>query len=718
MPPNDGNSESEKRRSSTAENLAQQSGDDYDLIANTVSDGFRPSASTRPSETPSSFPSPSRSDPSQFSGLPRSPPLAAAPPPKGLNDFNRPSSISKAPRAHDSLILRNDGLTSPRNGQSSSSGSTTQIDAQYQGAAEPSHPYQMYPQRTYSNATSSTEPLSSVETYDGPRGPTHPYALYTQNTATPEDTTQRLIPVGFNGMGSGYRRQLGPDGEEAGDLIGPLGHTEELPPYTRYPHEPFAAKSATEIEVATPINPDVSATRNVGLTVSSSPGHPIPGAGGIGLATRNPEFSSTEDDLLSPPHRPGSSLRSVPSVECYHHVNEAAQEYAEKSTQGKWQRRAKKKLWGIVPYWAMCLLLSGIVIMGVVMGTVIGTIVTRQREPPPVKDQPTGQKPLSNNVQYLLERPPSLPPLDTGCYALPSMEKYQVPKACIKDSSQSPAWSCDMPFRRYSMNVTPLQDATDTPNYALKLAPFDPKAPKYIWGSQPPDIPEFQRLSLVKDLEERNRGAAWYLEVEYNKTVILRGDQLHATSSSSPRPTPAPTGAGAAKRHWGPLTSPVPGYDRPRIMRKGSAATDGDNPWICTWPNIKLQVFIYPNQTVAPTKTTTSAGPVSTGSSDPPAPSNCKEPYTKLVKFVERRLESSPAATCTQYKIINDGRDKLPNLDDNGNPITIKINEFFKGTRGIVTDGLASSSSWDVSSLQERDVDLTPCGCVFFSWSV
>lgn len=187
-------------------------------------------------------------------------------------------------------------------------------------------------------------------------------------------------------MGSGYRRQLGPDGEEAGDLIGPLGHTEELPPYTRYPHESFAAKSATEIEVAAPINPDVNATRNVGLIVSSSPGHPIPGAGGIGLATRNPEFSSTEDDLLSPPQRPGS-LRSVPSVESHHHVNEAAQEYAEKPTQGKWQRRARKKLWGIVPYWAICLLLSGIVIMGVVMGTVIGTIVTRQREPPLVKDQ-------------------------------------------------------------------------------------------------------------------------------------------------------------------------------------------------------------------------------------------------------------------------------------------------------------------------------------------
>ena len=32
-----------------------------------------------------------------------------------------------------------------------------------------------------------------------------------------------------------YQRRLRPDGEDADDLIGPDGHTEQLPPYTRYP---------------------------------------------------------------------------------------------------------------------------------------------------------------------------------------------------------------------------------------------------------------------------------------------------------------------------------------------------------------------------------------------------------------------------------------------------------------------------------------------------
>jgi hypothetical protein len=187
-------------------------------------------------------------------------------------------------------------------------------------------------------------------------------------------------------MGSGYRRQIGPDGEDAGDLIGPLGHMEELPPYTRYPQESYHGKpeadgnnSADAITASDEVGAGV-----VGLTVSPSV-QPIPGAGGIGLATRNPEFSSTED-LAGPPPASASSIRSRSSLESYHEINGAARDFAEKPSPSKWQRRAKKKLWGVVPYWAICLLLSGIVIMGIVMGTVIGTIVTRHNGPSPSGD--------------------------------------------------------------------------------------------------------------------------------------------------------------------------------------------------------------------------------------------------------------------------------------------------------------------------------------------
>lgn len=386
MQPSDRYSGPERRRTAPGNSVRQSEDEDYDLTANVVSDGFRPFASTDANAASTYTPPQPGPAPGQFSNHPLPNSSAAATPQKSLDDLSQPSGTSKSPRLHDSLTLQHDGLMSSRNGQSLSSSSSTQNGAHCcRGTTQPSHPYQLYPQRTYSNATSSTEPLSSVDIYSRPRGPTHPYAMYTQGTAPSEDPTQPSIPVGFNSMGNEYRRQLGPNGEEAGDLIGPLGHMEELPPYTRYPDEAFAAKPATEIGAAGPISTNVNVTRDMGLT-APSPAHPIPGAGGIGLATRNPEFSSTEDDLPSARHRFGS-IRSVPSVESYHQVNGAARDYTEKPSQDKWQRSAKKKLWGVVPYWAICLLLSGIVIMGIVMGAVIGTIVRRQREPSPPKDK-------------------------------------------------------------------------------------------------------------------------------------------------------------------------------------------------------------------------------------------------------------------------------------------------------------------------------------------
>lgn len=353
--------------------------DDYDLSAMMVADGFRPSENAASSTQPTtSNPRTDPSLPSEASSQ-STPPIESPQPPDATASSpeitpairNRPSSISKPPRAHDSLALRNEGSSAAgrphvRNVPSVSSDSPViRAESPYTGPSGPSHPYQMYPQRTLSVATTSTTAAAVIpedRSYGGPRGPTHPYALYTQNTTSTETTTPS-IPVGFNGMGAGYQRQLGPDGEEAGDLIGPLGHMEELPPYTRYPDTAYVPKPTTETPSTEPSSPD----RN------------IPGAGGIGMATRDPEFSSTDDDLALPRTRP--SVRSNTSETSHHDINTAAVEVAEKPAVNKWQRRAKKKLWGIVPYWAICLMTVGLVVMGIIMGAVIGTIFSRDGPP-------------------------------------------------------------------------------------------------------------------------------------------------------------------------------------------------------------------------------------------------------------------------------------------------------------------------------------------------
>ncbi|OAA51635.1 hypothetical protein NOR_00228 [Metarhizium rileyi] len=695
------------------------SDDEYDLAANTVSDGFRPTADYRQNvPNPDSAPSIVQTQ-HQVPNLPQSPPPVASSSMKGGVDFNRPPSTSKPPRFHDSLTLRNDGLEAARGGQSSSSNSFAQGDVLYRGSTQPSHPYEMYHQRTYSNATSTTNP-SSGTALDAVRGPTHPYALYTQSTITSEDSSHQPIPLGFNGMENGYRRQIGPDGEDAGDLIGPLGHMEELPPYSRYPEETFQTKLATDGEnnAAPGSAVDGIGTRTSGST-TAPPIQPIPGAGGIGLATRNPEFST--EDLAGIPQRPGSSIRSSStSLESDHDINGAARDFTEKPSPGKWQRTARKKFWGVVPYWTICLLLLGIVIMGVVMGTVIGTIVTRHNGPKRKGDGKfrNGQQSM-RNVEPLSRLPPGLPPLATGSFALPPMDKSQVPKACIKDLEQSLAWSCDIPFRWYSMNVTERNGDPENNNYAMNLSPFDPNASKFIYGSQPPYIPDFMPMQLVKDMVEVNRGPAWFLQVEYNKTVMLREDML------------AYPGKANSKRRSDTPESPFPGFDSSRFLKKGLSATAGDQPWICTWPSITLQIFIYPNQTFLPTSPTSIPSPTipMTGafSSSPPTPtpdilpSNFKKPYPRLVKFVERHFHeaaNSAPATCTQYKILNNGQDKEPVLQD-GKPVTFIVEEVGHSAEGSSTESLHNPKNpRHVSSLEGRDVDLTPCGCVSFLWGV
>lgn len=324
------------RRSSASRRTSTDSSDSdiYDIDAAAVSDGFRPGRGAPPRSPQVRRPAP--------------PPPLLPPPPiasSGISKMNgvvdRPTSTSKPPRPHDSLTIRNDGTA-----EASSSG--------------PSHPYEMYLQRTASNATDSTR-RNGRTSYQGPRGPAHPYALYPQNTVAPEESPQQQIPVGFQSSGTNYRRRVGPDGEEAGGLIGPLGHTEELPPYTRYPEVSVANKPVPDRRTSQQSRP-----RSQG---QSSAVRPIPGAGGLGIATRNPEFSSTQDTLAASPSRE--------SMQSEHEINMAAQEYAEKPMPSKWERRAKKRLFGIIPYWAICLVVFGMGIMGIVMGVVIGTVLTK-----------------------------------------------------------------------------------------------------------------------------------------------------------------------------------------------------------------------------------------------------------------------------------------------------------------------------------------------------
>ena len=339
-------------RQSLADDTIDDDDDDYDLNAYTVSDGFRPAYDTASRRSSAQLPGPMPHLPlrGQRQSLPRLPPPMADVSSKQQSGIaNRPSSIAKPPRPHDSLTLRNDGP-----------GATSQPG----GLRVPSSlgPNNGFPS-SISSASSSTAAVVGESSYNGPRGPTHPYSLYTQNTVTDDTSSEDHVPLGFSGLGDAYRRQLGPDGEESGGLIGPLGHLEELPPYSRYPVDGRQPQ-----DDPTPA-PDTNSLLR----------HSIDGAGGIGIATRNPEFSSTREDLTRTRSR--QSTYSLYSEVSRHDINTAARVITEKSRNSKWQSRGKRKMFGVVPCWAICLVALALLLTGVVLGTVVGKLLGHHGPP-------------------------------------------------------------------------------------------------------------------------------------------------------------------------------------------------------------------------------------------------------------------------------------------------------------------------------------------------
>ncbi len=241
-------------------------------------------------------------------------------------------------------------------------------ESPYAGPLGPSFPYQMYPQnvrpaRTLSVTTASTDPASD-ESYAGPRGPAHPYGLYPQTTAA---APTAAIPVGFPRHGRPpYQRQIGPEGEEIADMIGPDGHTEQLPPYSRYPDEAYARKSDLDREalapapgqagaavVAVPFPAAVStvpttttavaaAAAAVAAATIATPSRPPgarhdargraadTGAGGLGLAARKPRVRTRQTTPTRLGRATPSRSFTASSEASQHDINTAAREVSEK----------------------------------------------------------------------------------------------------------------------------------------------------------------------------------------------------------------------------------------------------------------------------------------------------------------------------------------------------------------------------------------------------
>lgn len=262
--------------------------------------------------------------------------------------------------------------------------------------------------------------------------------------------------------------------------------------------------------------------------------------------------------------------------------------------------------------------------------------------------------------------PSNLPTLAYGNYALPLATVSTVVSSCIDDSSETSAWSCDVPPSSLQITVNQI---TGTELNELSMTLADSSFQGIHYGSQTPIVNDAQILKLVTDVDNPGYGPAWFFQVPYDKLVVLPETSL-SISSVSKRDSK---------------------YASPGDFRRKSTAEPGDKPWFCYWNGTLLETFVYVNQTsslagqdnshspvasaastlTSPTSTsgqlssasTTSGGKArrqetSSSSTSPTASSTVLPNYPNVVRIEERRIPDSPiwvAPYCVQMLVSSTG---------------------------------------------------------------
>lgn len=356
--------------------------DDFDMVA----DGFRPDNTREGNERHSQDP-PIRTVSAHYTN---DPDLITAPSQPSRNSISKPrsnenpfASPDDEPRMEFENMpsMRSPSAASyaPGLARRSTSSVSSHMFASTQsprfGTSGPSHPYAMYPQATMARSPSvaTTATLHPNRASIIQQAPQHPYGMYPQGV-TPEDDledandTPTIAPaVGFPGLGQTYERVRGPDGEEQ-DIVGVDGHTEQLPPYTRYPED----------GPKMPILAVPGELHSRGPVAGSDPGMPlmhqhIPPPIPPPMV---PQSMSDQSSLNrhSTQDRGIDSHASMPLIE---RAGSDASDYSEKSWKQKtWKEKRKTKVCCGLPLLWIIIAASAIGFIGAITGGIVGGWVT------------------------------------------------------------------------------------------------------------------------------------------------------------------------------------------------------------------------------------------------------------------------------------------------------------------------------------------------------
>ncbi|PWY92507.1 hypothetical protein BO70DRAFT_367626 [Aspergillus heteromorphus CBS 117.55] len=526
-------------------------------------------------------------------------------PPKGLDLTDRNSIASTAP-----------SITSRSQSASSRFSLPLRALSPYTGATGPSHPYAMYPQvgvsRSPSVATTSTlrpidRPLEDTS------APQHPYAMYTQNVVDEEDgldapIDNSMVPLGFPGLNQAYQRAPGRADDDVGDLIGPDGHTEQLPP--------------TLVEGTFATVNDAGITRDE--TVHDERAGP-------------PMSEVSSNTLVMDSTANGAGDRGVeePPVSGVMAFEE------------KLKSKGKKKACCGLPVWTL-VLVGVVMLVGGCIGGIIGGVLGARKAAEQEHNKPKGPRIVTltetprMDATPVTATPTNLLTLPTGQFVIPASPKNQS-KFCVADSDYRSSWGC-----LNSGKIPILVQGTDDESNITFEDTYSSSSSSLTYGAQQPVFSNpTQNMSMMMDSNDLSFGPALTFITLYDKLVVVPQDSFPSSASS--------------KRDY-VTTDEVAAnmYSRKQV------AQAGDKPWFCWWNSTVMEFFLYMNETTKEAAYSSSSAIVtataqatqgsSSSNSASKRSSSSLPDYPRRIKMEEKR--DHPGATnpyCQQMQVLDDG---------------------------------------------------------------
>ena len=197
----------------------------------------------------------------------------------------------------------------------------------------------------------------------------------------------------------------------------------------------------------------------------------------------------------------------------------------------------------------------------------------------------------------------------------------------------------------------------------------NPPNPQIRYGAQPPSLPAPVNMNLMRDKYNLDDGPAYFFQQTYNKTVILKAQDLAIGSQRSKR----------SAQDWSLLEER--GQSSWGLNEFVNIA---DRPWYCFWNGTFLEGFIYVTQKEGSPSASNVAAASSFASATPTGSASkgkrqaglatAGTTYPKVIKIEERRpVRNPPQPYCQQMQIMNGGQ-PAP-YEPNGQPIIVNLTE-------------------------------------------